>query len=54
MLLLNKIDLLPHLTFDRGAFEADVRLLNPKVPVLGVSATTGEGLDAWLAWLDSR
>jgi hydrogenase nickel incorporation protein HypB len=53
ILLLNKIDLLPYLTFDRRAFEADVRLLNPKVPVLGVSATTGEGLDAWLAWLSA-
>jgi hydrogenase nickel incorporation protein HypB len=53
ILLLNKIDLLPYLTFDRRAFEADIRLLNPKVPVLGVSATTGEGLDAWLAWLEA-
>jgi hydrogenase nickel incorporation protein HypB len=52
VLLLNKIDLLPYLTFDRAAFEADVRLLNPTVPVLDVSATTGEGLDGWLAWLE--
>ena len=29
LLLLNKVDLLPYLTFDRRAFEADVRLLNP-------------------------
>lgn len=54
LLLLNKIDLLPYLSFDRAAFEADVRLLNSKVPILGVSATTGEGLDAWLDWLTSR
>jgi hydrogenase nickel incorporation protein HypB len=53
VLLLNKIDLLPHLSFDRSAFEADIRLLDPKVPVLGVSATTGEGLEAWLGWLES-
>jgi hydrogenase nickel incorporation protein HypB len=53
LLLLNKIDLAPHLTFDRAAFEADVRLLNPGVPILGVSATTGEGLEAWLAWLEA-
>ena len=52
LLLLNKIDLLPHLAFDRSVFEADVRLLNPRVPILDVSATTGEGLDAWIAWLD--
>ena len=52
LLLLNKIDLLPHLSFDRSSFEADVRLLNPRVPLLDVSATTGQGLDAWIAWLD--
>jgi hydrogenase nickel incorporation protein HypB len=51
-ILLNKIDLAPHLTFDRAGFEADVRLLNPSVPILEVSATTGRGLDEWLAWLD--
>jgi hydrogenase nickel incorporation protein HypB len=52
LLLLNKIDLLPHLPFDRAAFEADVRLLNPKVPLFEVSAVSGEGLDAWLDWLE--
>jgi hydrogenase nickel incorporation protein HypB len=52
LLLLNKIDLLPHLSFDRSSFEADVRLLNPGVPLLDVSATTGQGLDAWITWLD--
>jgi hydrogenase nickel incorporation protein HypB len=52
LILLNKIDLAPYLTFDRAGFEADVRQLNPTVPVLGVSATTGEGFDAWLEWLE--
>ena len=52
VILLNKIDLLPHVPFDRSIFDADVRLLNPSVPILDVSSTTGEGLDAWLEWLD--
>ena len=52
LILLNKIDLLPYVPFDRPVFEADVRLLNPTVPILEVSATTGLGLDAWLDWLD--
>ena len=52
LLLLNKVDLLPYLHFDRAAFEADVRLLNASVPVVDVSATSGEGLDAWVAWLE--
>jgi hydrogenase nickel incorporation protein HypB len=53
LLVLNKIDLAPYLVFDRPGFEADIRLLNPEVQVLGVSATTGEGLDAWIAWLEA-
>jgi hydrogenase nickel incorporation protein HypB len=53
LILLNKIDLAPYLTFDRPGFEADVRQLNPKVPILGVSSTTGEGFGAWLAWLEA-
>jgi hydrogenase nickel incorporation protein HypB len=52
VLLLNKIDLLPYVPFDRSVFEADVRLLNPTVPILDISATTGAGLYAWLDWLD--
>jgi len=52
LILLNKIDLEPHLTFDRAGFMADVRLLNPSVPLLEVSAATGAGLDEWIAWLD--
>jgi hydrogenase nickel incorporation protein HypB len=52
VILLNKIDLLPYVSFDRSVFEADVRLLNATVPILEVSSTTGSGLDAWLGWLD--
>ena len=52
IILLNKIDLLPYVSFDRSVFEADVRLLNPTVPILDVSSTTGQGLDVWLEWLD--
>jgi hydrogenase nickel incorporation protein HypB len=52
LILLNKIDLAPYLTFDRAGFEADVRLLNPTVPIIDISATTGAGFDDWLAWLD--
>jgi hydrogenase nickel incorporation protein HypB len=53
LILLNKADLAPYLTFDRAGFEADVRLLNPKVPIIDVSATSGTGMDAWLDWIDT-
>ena len=51
VVVVNKADLLPHLVFDIDALEGNVRRLKPDVPILRLSATTGEGLAAWLAWL---
>lgn len=51
LLLLNKMDLLPHLDFDMALFERNLRSVNPAVSVIPVSARTGEGLDNWYAWL---
>ena len=50
-LVLNKIDLLPHLSFDVGAFLAHAQRVNPKLRVFAVSAQTGEGLAAWYDFL---
>lgn len=49
--VLNKIDLLPYLDFDLGAFEAHLAAVNPRAPVVRLSARTGEGFGAWLDWL---
>lgn len=51
LVLLNKIDLLPYLDFDVGAFERDARKVNPDVEVLHTSATRGDGLEQWCTWL---
>ncbi len=51
VMLLNKCDLLPHLAFDVEQAEAYARRVNPALRVLRVSATTGEGMDAWVTWL---
>lgn len=51
LMLLNKIDLLPYLNFDVEACIANARRVNPKIRVLQVSATTGEGMDTWYSWL---
>lgn len=51
LMLLNKIDLLPYLSFDVERALAAARQVNPRLQVLQVSATTGEGFDEWLAWL---
>lgn len=51
LVLVNKIDLLPHLDVDLGLFEANVRAVNPTATILHVSARTGQGVDGWYAWL---
>jgi hydrogenase nickel incorporation protein HypB len=53
VMLLNKCDLLPYLQFDADLAEANARRVNPKLTVFRVSATSGEGIDAWLAWLEA-
>ncbi len=49
--LLNKIDLMPHLDFDNDAFRRTVTGLNPDVIIFPVSCQTGTGLADWYAWL---
>jgi hydrogenase nickel incorporation protein HypB len=51
LVVLNKIDLLPHVDFDEGFFANTLHRLCPEVPVLRVSCRSGEGLDAWCDWL---
>lgn len=51
LMLLNKVDLLPHLDFDVDKAIAAARRVNPSIAVLQVSATRGHGMDAWLDWL---
>jgi hydrogenase nickel incorporation protein HypB len=51
VMLLNKIDLLPHLTYNVDAAIAFARRVNPQIRVIQLSATSGEGMDAWLAFL---
>jgi len=52
LMILNKIDLLPHVQFDVARCIELARRVNPGIEVLQVSATTGAGLDDWLHWLE--
>jgi len=52
LMILNKIDLLPHVQFDVQRCIELARRVNPTIDILKVSATTGEGMDAWLNWLE--
>ncbi len=53
LLLLSKVDLLPHLRIDVERPTANALRINPQLQVLGVSAYTGEGMAGWYAWLRS-
>jgi len=51
LVLVNKIDLLPHLDYDLDTFLYHLDHVHPRVQRLLVSARTGEGIDAWREWL---
>ncbi|HVO06190.1 MAG TPA: hydrogenase nickel incorporation protein HypB [Burkholderiaceae bacterium] len=52
LMLLNKVDLLPHLRFDVARCIDYARRVNQDIEVMLVSATSGVGLDAWLDWIE--
>jgi hydrogenase nickel incorporation protein HypB len=51
LVLVNKIDLLPHLDYDLDRFLANLDSAHPGVERLLLSALTGEGIDQWHSWL---
>jgi len=51
LMLLSKVDLLPHLDFDLGRCIDNAHRTNPDLAVIGISALTGEGIPQWLDWL---
>ncbi|MBP8718514.1 MAG: hydrogenase nickel incorporation protein HypB [Candidatus Atribacteria bacterium] len=53
VLLLNKIDLLPYVRFDRERFKKEARDIRPDMKIMEISCLTGEGLPDWFAWLKS-
>jgi hydrogenase nickel incorporation protein HypB len=49
--VVNKVDLLPHLDFDLDLFLANLHAVNPKATVIQASARTGAGVEQWCRWL---
>jgi hydrogenase nickel incorporation protein HypB len=49
--IINKMDLLPHVDFDIAAFRRSIAGLNPKAEVFQVSCKTGEGIERWYSWI---
>jgi hydrogenase nickel incorporation protein HypB len=54
LMVITKTDLLPHVSFDVERCVEFARRINPEIEVMRLSATTGEGMDAWFDWIDGR
>jgi len=49
--IINKMDLLPHVDFDITAFRRSIEGLNPKVEIFQLSCKTTEGIERWCSWV---
>ncbi|MDX1883155.1 hydrogenase nickel incorporation protein HypB [Mycolicibacterium sp. 120270] len=54
LVIVNKVDLLPYVAFDMANCAGYARSVNPGVEILPLSATTGEGIEAWYDWIASQ
>ena len=53
LMLLNKVDLLPYVEFDVAKCIEFARRVNPEIRVIEISATKGQGMTEWLAWIEA-
>jgi len=54
VMLLNKVDLLPYVDFDVAKCLEMARRVSPDISIFEISSRTGQGMDAWYAWLAER
>ena len=54
LVVLDKTDLLPYLTYDLAALRDNLRRVKPEGEHLELSARTGEGVDGWVSWICDR
>lgn len=54
VIILNKVDLMPYIDFDRASFYRGITALNENVPVFEISCKTGEGVEKFVEWLGNK
>jgi len=54
LMVVTKMDLLPHVPFDLDRCLAFARKINPDIEILTLSSTTGEGMEAWISWIKNK
>lgn len=52
--VINKVDLLPHLSYDTAKVEREIEVLNAACAIMRVSALRGDGMDLWIDWISAR
>ena len=52
--ILNKIDLLPYLDYEKNLAVESIQKIHPDMPVFEMSAKTGDGFDVWIEWLKEK
>lgn len=50
--IINKIDLLPYVSFSIEEAKQDLAAINPQAQLLELSAQTGEGIEDWISWIN--
>src|SRR5438094_567874 len=51
LVLLNKVDLLPHVNFSRPVFERQIHQLAPAAHLLEICSVDSDSLSAWIEWI---
>jgi hydrogenase nickel incorporation protein HypB len=51
VVIINKMDFLPHVDFDIATFRRSIAGLNPKAEIFELSSKTGEGIERWCSWI---
>ncbi len=54
VIILNKMDLMPYIDFDKESFYKGIKALNTKAPIFEISCRTGFGLKEFLQWLKNQ
>jgi hydrogenase nickel incorporation protein HypB len=54
LLLINKMDLLPHVNFSVEKIREESLRINPHLQIIEISCKTGDGLPSWFNWLEDK
>lgn len=54
LMIINKIDLLPYVDFNIDNCITHAKQINPNLTTICLSSKTGDGLNQWLSWLESK